>query len=222
MANPNFTENHPEALLKSLTYISDKFDMLTEKERKKIHKGYNQTAMNLNSEFGRNAPMDKTGVPYKSGTFLPTKLDKYSIFNQTYQYHDNIKDFTHNFGKQPQTSKIIDNDDNLVENIFVVCYHRRFVKKEEIMFQEYAPQLISTPVILSIPRKPCGRRLYDEVWAIASNLLKQGCKFHRPSLRWWERKDWKSYIKKGDGIFKPFVLKSVDRQGYACSKCHWT
>jgi hypothetical protein len=41
MANPNFTENHPEALLKSLTYISDKFDMLTEKERKKIHKGYN-------------------------------------------------------------------------------------------------------------------------------------------------------------------------------------
>jgi hypothetical protein len=76
--------------------------------------------------------------------------------------------------------------------------------------------------VLNVPRKPSGRRLYDEVWAIASNLLKLNSKFHRPSLRWWERKDWKQYIKKGDGVFKPFVLKTVDRQGYACSKCHWT
>jgi hypothetical protein len=28
MANPNFCENHPQALLKSLTYISDKYEML--------------------------------------------------------------------------------------------------------------------------------------------------------------------------------------------------
>lgn len=66
-------------------------------------------------------------------------------------------------------------------------------------------------MILSITRKPCGRRLYDEVWAIASNLLKQNCKYHRPSLRWWERKDWKNFIKKNDGVYKPFILKTVDR-----------
>jgi len=41
MANPNFLENHPEALLKSLTYISDKFEMLSGQERKKHHKGLN-------------------------------------------------------------------------------------------------------------------------------------------------------------------------------------
>lgn len=68
MANPNFLENHPEALLKSLTYISDKFEMLSGQERKKHHKGLNQTVMNINTDFGRNPPMDKTGVP-RSGTF---------------------------------------------------------------------------------------------------------------------------------------------------------
>lgn len=134
MANPNFLENHPEALLKSVTYISDKFEMLAGQEKKKPAKGLHQTSLNLKSEFGRNEPMDKTGLPHKSGTFAQTKLDKYTIFNQTYQFHDNIRDFTHNFGKAPQTSKIIDDDENLVENIFVVCYHRRFIKKDEIMF----------------------------------------------------------------------------------------
>jgi len=39
MANPNFLENHPEALLKSLTYISDKFEMLAGQEKKKPAKG---------------------------------------------------------------------------------------------------------------------------------------------------------------------------------------
>jgi hypothetical protein len=108
------------------------------------------------------------------------------------------------------------------QQIFVVCYHRRFIKKQEVMFQEYMPQLISTPIIICIPRKPCGRRLYDEVWAIASNLLKPNSKFQRPSMRWWERKDWKTFVKRDEGIYKPFVLKMVDRMGYACSQCHWT
>lgn len=108
------------------------------------------------------------------------------------------------------------------DNIFIVCYNRMFIKKEEFIFQDYVPQLICNPIIVSCPRGPCGRRLYDEVWAVVSNLLKANCKYHRPSLRWWERRDWKTYIKKGDGLFKPFILKTVDRQGFACSKCHWT
>lgn len=39
MTNPNFLDNHPEALLKSLTYISDKLEMVAGTERKKQKHG---------------------------------------------------------------------------------------------------------------------------------------------------------------------------------------
>lgn len=38
------------------------------------------------------------------------------------------------------------------------------------------PQLISMPFILKVPAYPSGRRLYDEVWTIASNLVKHNSK----------------------------------------------
>ena len=43
-----------------------------------------------------------------------------------------------------------------------------------------------------------------------------------PSHRWWELKNWKQFVQSGAGIYKPFVLKAVDRSGYACCLCHWT
>lgn len=104
----------------------------------------------------------------------------------------------------------------------MVCYHRRFVKKDEVSFTPFAPQLIASPIVLNIPRKPSGRRLYDEVWSIASTLLRANCKFQRPSLRWWETKNWKQTVKDPNNTFKPFILKTVDKSGYACSRCHWT
>lgn len=35
MTNPNFLDSHPESLLKSLTYVSDKFEMLQGADKKK-------------------------------------------------------------------------------------------------------------------------------------------------------------------------------------------
>jgi len=65
-----------------------------------------------------------------------------------------------------------------------------------------------------MPIEPSGRRIYDEVWALAHVLVKPTSKFHRPNSRWWERKDWKGFIKEKTGVFRPFVLKLVDRFGY--------
>ena len=82
--------------------------------------------------------------------------------------------------------------------------------------------MIANPLIFQIPKYPSGRRIYDEVWASAHVLLKSNSKFHRLNTRWWERKNWKELVESGNGIFAPFVLKTVDRQGYMCSQCHWT
>lgn len=109
----------------------------------------------------------------------------------------------------------------LPRDIFVVAYHRRFVRRTEFVFQEFVPQLISNPIIFQMPTVPSGRRIYDEVWAGAHVLLKPNCKYHRPGTRWWERKAWRDTLKDPRGIFAPFVLKAVDKSGYVCSLCHW-
>ncbi len=69
--------------------------------------------------------------------------------------------------------------------------------------------------------QPSGRRLYDEVWTVASNMIKHNSKYQQPNCRWWERKDWQMNIDKPI-IFKPFVLKVVSRNGQQCSRCHWS
>ena len=56
---------------------------------------------------------------------------------------------------------------------------------------------------------------------MAHVLLKPSSKFNLPKHRWWELRDWKQYVTSNDGIYKPFVLKAVDRGGYACALCHW-
>jgi len=53
-------------------------------------------------------------------------------------------------------------------------------------------------------------------------LLKPNSRYHRPMTRWWERKNWREIAKSGSGIYTPFVLKAVDKLGYACALCHWT
>ena len=60
--------------------------------------------------------------------------------------------------------------------------------------------------------------MYDEVWTIAGNFLKQSSKLQQPRFRWWERKDWEDKI--GDTyLYKPFVLKAVNKK-FACATCH--
>jgi len=53
------------------------------------------------------------------------------------------------------------------DDIFAIAYHRRFVKRTYYFFSPYQPQLIGIPIILLLPRKPSGRRVYSEIWAVA-------------------------------------------------------
>ena len=137
------------------------------------------------------------------------KLDKYLVFHQ-------VMTKAFNFGN-------VEARIELPRDIFVVAYHRRFVKKSEVIFAEYVPQLIANPLIFSLPTVPSGRRIYDEVWAGAHVLLKPTSRFHRPNSRWWERKNWREILNDASkSIYSPFVLKAVDRTGYVCALCHWT
>ena len=72
-----------------------------------------------------------------------------------------------------------------------------------------------------MPSVPSGRRIYDEIWTYAHILLKPNSKFHRPTNRWWERKNWRNLLPDDKSIFTPYVLKAVDKTGYGCALCHW-
>jgi hypothetical protein len=45
-----------------------------------------------------------------------------------------------------------------------------------------------------MPLKPTGKRVYDEVWAIASNILKKDSIYHDKRNRWWEQKNWEEKL----------------------------
>ena len=69
-----------------------------------------------------------------------------------------------------------------------------------------------------------GKRLYEEVWAVANNVLKKTSAFHDLKNLWWEQRNWQSKLVKRESEiqqFKPFVLKSVERSGFSCSSCSW-
>lgn len=75
-----------------------------------------------------------------------------------------------------------------------------------------------------LPLKPTGRRVYEEIWAIASNIVKKTSGWHDKRNRWWEQKQeiWEDKFQtQKHELFKPFILKTVDRQGYSCSQCPW-
>lgn len=65
---------------------------------------------------------------------------------------------------------------------------------------------------MMLPMKPTGRRIYEEVWAVAHNILKKDVIMPHDQL-WWNQKDWKEKMNetKYEGGLKPFVLKTVDR-----------
>ena len=81
--------------------------------------------------------------------------------------------------------------DKLPDDLISVAYHRRFIKKTDSIFQNYQPQLLTSPIVLLLPRKPTGRRIYEEVWALAHNILKKDSKFLNPANQWWNDKNWK-------------------------------
>lgn len=78
---------------------------------------------------------------------------------------------------------------NFPEDVYSVVYHRRFVKKQHAIFSQYQPQIISSPIIIMMPLKPSGRRVYEEVWAMAAHILKKSSIYHDKRNRWWEQKD---------------------------------
>jgi len=50
-----------------------------------------------------------------------------------------------------------------------------------------------------LPFIPTGRRLYEEVWAVACNILKKSSIYHDSKNLWWEQKNWKDLLKKKEG-----------------------
>lgn len=52
-------------------------------------------------------------------------------------------------------------------NVIAVAYHRRFVRKTGRLFSDLQPQLLASPVLVMLPLYPTGRRIYEEVWAMA-------------------------------------------------------
>ena len=77
-----------------------------------------------------------------------------------------------------------------------------------------------------MPLQPTGKSLYDEVWAVARQQLKKTSNYIQDKGNlWWESRNLKVTLRnisqKKDVQFKPFVLKTVDRNGYNCSQCHW-
>lgn len=76
-----------------------------------------------------------------------------------------------------------------------------------------------------MPLFPTGRRIYEEVWAMAQVLLQKKSNYlsseqQLKHVLWWTSKNWRDALSDGSTL-KPFVLKYVDRQGYNCSKCNW-
>lgn len=57
--------------------------------------------------------------------------------------------------------------DEIPDEFYVTCYHRRFSKPYKKIFHDLVPQLIASPILLILPWQMTGRRLYQEVWASA-------------------------------------------------------
>lgn len=89
----------------------------------------------------------------------------------------------------------MDNDE-VPEELFVVAYHRRFVKKQHYFFNPYQPQILGTPIIFILPKCPSGRRVYEEVWAVAQNILKKSSIYHNMKNLWWEQANWQDKFMK--------------------------
>ena len=171
---------------------------------------------NTNSVMQR--PLTGEGSSYGSSDYSSTqlgglgrgprqRLDRYQHFNNAMANRVKAGDYEKLF--------------EMPNDLLVVAYNRRFVKKSEYIFSQFNIQIIAQPIILCLPQMPSGRRIYDEVWAIAHVLIKPTSRLHKPMSRWWERKDWKQVIKSKEGLYSPFVLKQVAKDGYSCSKCHW-
>ncbi len=74
--------------------------------------------------------------------------------------------------------KDLDTNGKLPDDIFVAVYHRRFIKKTHYFFQPYQPQILAMPIVLLLPLKPTGKRIYEEVWAMAQQILKFNSPWH--------------------------------------------
>ena len=73
------------------------------------------------------------------------KLDRYLVLGQVMQKAFNFDS--------------VESRIELPRDIFVVAYHRRFIRRSEYLFSEYVPQLIATPIIFMLPTVPSGRHL---------------------------------------------------------------
>ena len=77
------------------------------------------------------------------------------------------------------------------------------------------PQHLGSPIVLTLPSKPTGYRIYEEVWAQAQLILKRSSAHLTRDKLWWQKGKLSEALK--SDCFKPFVLKTVDRGGMNCS-----
>jgi hypothetical protein len=137
--------------------------------------------------------------------------------------------FNNHFAACEMYEKLL-NTQKFSPNCIVVAYHRRFSHKESRIFSQLQPSFVSSPIVLTVPLFPSGRRLYEEIWMMAQILLRKDSKFLNPDeqrdgVLWWtDLTSSKELMTEAEnkGTLQPFVLKYVDRQGYNCSKCNWT
>ena len=200
MDNKTFIQNHPETVLRCLTYASEKGEAIDgvmgypvpQNLNTPAHKGMfnSQAQISVQQATGQLQRPITGESEYDSSSYyssqmsnirslrpLRQKLDKYLVLNQVMQKAFNFNE--------------IESRIELPKDIFVIGYHRRFIKRIEHPFFKYIPQLIANPLFFTMPTVPSGRRIYDEVWASAHVMLKPNSRFHRPMTRWWERKNWR-------------------------------
>ena len=101
------------------------------------------TAHSRKRSLGRSSGKDPSNL----------KVDKCNLFNS---YQNAVERFDE-----------FDENGNFPDEIYTAVYHRRFIKKTYYFFTPFQPQLFSSPIIFQMPLKPTGKRVYEEVWAVA-------------------------------------------------------
>ena len=77
------------------------------------------------------------------------KKRKEKMLNQTYLFN--------NHAAAVEKYEDLERLEKVPDTIYCVAYHRRFRKPDMSVFQQVQPQLIASPIMLSLPSKPTGK-----------------------------------------------------------------
>lgn len=78
-------------------------------------------------------------------------------------------------------------------------------------------------MIFKFPLKTSGFRIYQEVWAVAHSILKQDSEAVLKDNLWWESDNWDDIVKINheNGVFTPFVIKTIMMGKQTCCACNF-